>query len=111
MVGVEAQKGDAMRRSLELVRELKQEPFAANVDSLPEAQRRSLANTNVVVPNRYFSLVIELTKNDFQILESPGSVASPAAADSPPRKRSSSRLPWQQSEDSADTNTSNTKPR
>lgn len=61
------EEGEAMRQTLsQVVEDLKKDPAFDNVDILPAGQRKNLANTNVMLPDRNFALSIELAENIFQ---------------------------------------------
>lgn len=61
-----AEEGEAMRQTLsKVVAELKKNTAFTNVDTLPLDQRKYLVNTNVIIPDRTFSLSIELAENTF----------------------------------------------
>lgn len=61
-----AEEGEVMRQTLsKVVAELKKNTAFTNVDTLPLNQRKYLVNTNVIIPDRYFSLSIELAENTF----------------------------------------------
>ena len=61
------EEGETMRQTLsKVVDELKANALIASVDTLPLAQRKNLVNTNVIIPDRNFSLSIELAENTFQ---------------------------------------------
>ncbi len=58
---------DAARRTFsQLVSEIKSNALFAKVDSLSRDLRRSLADTNVVLPGRHFALALELAEPDFR---------------------------------------------
>lgn len=63
------EEGEAMRKTLsQLVTALKQDPRFKNVDTLPNEQRRLLADQRTILPEKYFAIFMELGTNEFQPL-------------------------------------------
>jgi hypothetical protein len=57
---------EAARRTLsQIVAELKQHPVFRNVDTLPPDARRPLADPKLLLPDKYFSLSLELAESPF----------------------------------------------
>jgi hypothetical protein len=59
-------QGEARRRAVsQIVQELKSSRLLRNADSLPDDQRRSLINPDVLIPEGHYALVLELTETPF----------------------------------------------
>lgn len=77
------EEGETMRKTLsQLVTALKQDSRFKNVDTIPNEQRRLLADARTILPEKHFAIFMELATNEFQPLittnETTTSAAQPA---------------------------------
>jgi hypothetical protein len=61
----DSDKDKALKTLSDLVAELKKEPLFSNVDSLAANQRKNLVDPKVLVPDRHFSLFIEVKESEW----------------------------------------------
>ncbi|MGC8887338.1 MAG: hypothetical protein ACP5MG_09295 [Verrucomicrobiia bacterium] len=78
------EEGEAMRKTLsQLVTALKQDARFKNVDTIPNEQRRLLADQRTILPEKHFAIFMELATNEFQPLLTATNEAAAAAATQP----------------------------
>ncbi|MBI2925478.1 MAG: pilus assembly protein PilM [Verrucomicrobia bacterium] len=83
---IPAESDKALKTLSDLVAELKKEPLFSNVDSLAANQRKNLVDPKVLVPDRHFSLFIEVKESEWQPPAALGKAPEPRATTNGVRK-------------------------